>query len=117
MNTRLFVFEMTTSRGWTDASAQPAYIADIKGTAWDRVGDMALDSQGNTILVGNFGGTCDFDPGPGTENRTATGPYDGFVAKYDPNGALLQSASLAGGKPASSPVHPDTSPLTGSVGP
>jgi hypothetical protein len=71
------------------ASAQVAYIADIKGTAWDRVGDMALDSQGNTILVGNFGGTCDFDPGPGTMNVPSTGPYDGFVAKYDPNGALL----------------------------
>ncbi len=78
---------------------------------------MALDSQGNTILVGNFDGTCDFSPRSGTMNIPSTGPYDGFVAKYDPNGALLQSASLAGGKPASSPVHPVTSPLTGSVGP
>jgi hypothetical protein len=57
---------------------------------------MALDSQGNTILVGNFGGTCDFNPGPGTENRTATGPYDGFVAKYDPNGALLWAGAIGG---------------------
>lgn len=76
--------------------SQVAYIADIKGTAWDWVGDMALDSQGNTILVGNFGGICDFDPSPGTVNVAATGPYDGFIAKYDPSGALLWVGNIGG---------------------
>ncbi|QQR86059.1 MAG: T9SS type A sorting domain-containing protein [Flavobacteriales bacterium] len=76
--------------------AQPLYIAEIKGTAWDMVGDMAVDGQGNTILVGHFGGICDFDPGPGTMNIAANGLYDGFVAKYDPNGALLWAGKIGG---------------------
>jgi hypothetical protein len=78
-------------------NAQVAYIADIKGSAWDRVGDMALDSQGNTILVGNFAGTCDLDPGPGIVNLWSLGSYDGFVAKYDTNGALLWAGKVSGG--------------------
>lgn len=84
------------SAAFAVATAQPAFIADIKGSAWDLVGDMALDSQGNTILVGHFGGVCDFDPGPGTMNISATGPNDGFIAKYDPNGALLWVGKVGG---------------------
>lgn len=43
--------------------AQPLYIAEIKGTAWDMVGDMAVDGQGNTILVGHFGVSAISTPG------------------------------------------------------
>ncbi len=78
-------------------NAQVAYIADIKGSAWDIVGDMTLDGQGNTILVGHFAGTVDFDPGPGIHNVWSLGSYDGFIAKYDPNGALLWARKVSGG--------------------
>lgn len=51
------------------------------------------DANGNIYLVGEFSGTVDFDPGPGTVILTAPNT-GGFIVKLDPTGALLWARSL-----------------------
>ncbi len=58
----------------------------IGGTTTDEVRSIAVDNAGLVYITGYFGGTCDFDPGAGTQNLTTTGFADCFVAKYDANG-------------------------------
>lgn len=76
--------------------AQTAWIAEIKGSGWDSMYDMALDANGNAVVCGRFEGTTDFDPTAGVFNITSNGGIDGFVAKYDPNGQLLWAGRIGG---------------------
>ena len=84
------------------------FIAQIGGDGYDYHTSSAIDDAGNIYLGGRFRGTADFDPGPGTDSHTSE--YDtAFVAKYDPNGAIIWSRALGiggatkGGKPGTSP--------------
>jgi hypothetical protein len=57
------------------------------GTAGAR--SMAVDGAGNIYFGGGFGGTVDFDPGPGVKNLTAVfGSGDGVIVKIGANGSL-----------------------------
>ncbi|WP_201987310.1 T9SS type A sorting domain-containing protein [Hymenobacter rubidus] len=56
-------------------------------------GTMTTDAAGNTYLAGSFSQPLTL--APGTVLTTSSG-QDGFVAKYDPSGALLWSRQLAG---------------------
>ena len=47
---------------------------------------VAWDDLGNVYATGGFKGTIDFDPGPGTAERTSSGNYDVFLLKLAPNG-------------------------------
>ena len=49
---------------------------------------IAIDSQDNAIVGGVFNGGADFDPGPGTIDRTSKGDDDGFILKLDLDGNL-----------------------------
>jgi hypothetical protein len=61
----------------------------------DEARAIAVDGSGNVYVTGFFGGTVDFDPGPGTSNLVAAGSDDIFLAKYESNGALpVELASL-----------------------
>lgn len=53
--------------------------------------EIEIDNDGNLIVMGVFGGTIDFDPGPGVYSLTATnaGFYSGYIAKYDADGNLM----------------------------
>lgn len=57
---------------------------------------IALDSAGNVYVTGLFGGTADFDPGPGVTNLTSVGDSDVFVMKLDSTGSLLWARSMGG---------------------
>jgi len=50
---------------------------------------IAVDTSNNVYTSGTFGGTFDFDPGPGSTNLSTTGVVDGYIMKSDPNGNLL----------------------------
>lgn len=50
--------------------------------------EMAMDSDGNLIVVGTINGTADFDPGPGVSSIT-TATECAFVAKYNETGNFL----------------------------
>ena len=58
---------------------------------------IAIDAAGNYVVTGAFRGTATFGPGEVNETMlTSASTTDVFVAKYDPDGALLW-AKRAGG--------------------
>ena len=60
--------------------------------------DIAVDADGNAVVVGSFFGTGDFDPGAGEFPLTASslGSDEIFVQKLDANGAFLWAVSMGG---------------------
>jgi hypothetical protein len=48
----------------------------------DQVTDIGLDPGGNLLVAGTFGGSVDFDPGPGSTILTSAGGNDAFLWKY-----------------------------------
>ncbi|MGQ0636154.1 MAG: SBBP repeat-containing protein [Planctomycetaceae bacterium] len=54
--------------------------------------DVATDQAGNSIMVGSFSGTVDFDPGAthaGDTDILTANRSSAYVAKYDADGSLL----------------------------
>jgi len=49
---------------------------------------FAVDSKGNSYLTSRYGGTVDFDPGPGIEERTAN-EGDLYLVKLNSSGELV----------------------------
>ena len=68
----------------------------LAGKGMDMGGNPFVDSNGNMYLVGQFAGTQDFDPGPGTDIHVANGVRDAFVIKLDPSGNYLWGRSWGG---------------------
>jgi hypothetical protein len=62
---------------------------------WAR--DVAIDADGNVIVVGGYMGTADLDPGPGVFQVTSQTQYlTAFIQKLDSTGAFLWGGSLQG---------------------
>ncbi len=63
----------------------------INTTYLGRISDMESDKDYNLVVYGDFTGTVDFDPGPGTAIFTTTGTTDSdiFLAKYDSAGNFM----------------------------
>ena len=58
-----------------------------------RLAGVATDASGNAYITGSFGGTTDFDPGPGTDNLFSGGSsrypnQAAYVVKLNNNGSL-----------------------------
>jgi len=53
--------------------------------------EIAIDSDGNIYVSGNFRATVDLDPGAGVVNATSAGSYNGFLVKLTAQGAYLWS--------------------------
>ncbi|PKR81057.1 hypothetical protein CW751_05590, partial [Brumimicrobium salinarum] len=68
----------------------------LGGTSADYVYDVAVDNGGNLYVSGAFQNTVDFDPSVNTVSLTAVDSQDGFVAKYDANGALIWVRQIGG---------------------
>ncbi|MDX2173183.1 MAG: SBBP repeat-containing protein [Bacteroidota bacterium] len=58
--------------------------------------NFKVDASGNIHTVGYFGGTIDFDPGPGTFTLASLGATDIFILKLDANGNFVWAKSLGG---------------------
>lgn len=58
---------------------------------------IAVDAVGNILMIGNFKGTVDFDPGAGVFNLTSSSAFtDVFILKLDGNGQLMWAKSFGG---------------------
>ena len=84
----LFLQAQTPSFIWAKAAG---------GTGSDLGRTLAQDAQGNLYIAGQFEGTVDFDPGPGTQNLVCSGASDHFILKLDANGAFVWVRQLATG--------------------
>jgi hypothetical protein len=66
------------------------------GTAIEIGRCIALDSDNNIYLTGNFQGTCDFDPNAGTYTLTSVGGDDIYICKLDNSGNFLCAGGMGG---------------------
>jgi hypothetical protein len=57
---------------------------------------ITSDSLGNVNICGYFGGTIDFDNGPGINNAVSNGLHDIFVLQLDPEGGFNWVKSIGG---------------------
>lgn len=57
---------------------------------------LELDTANNVLVAGLFAGTCDFNPGVGTDNKTSSGLTDAFLLKLDQAGNYVYSKIFGG---------------------
>ena len=58
---------------------------------------MAMSKSGNIYVVGSFISTCDFDPGDGVDNHTATGTsLDGYISMFTLDEKYLGAVTWGG---------------------
>src|ERR1044071_5694314 len=89
------------------SSITSAAVAQVPTENWgnffgdagtDQIEATCVDNGGNYYVAGSFNGTVDFDMSGGILTRTAAsaGFTDGFIAKYNPVGALSWVISFGG---------------------
>ncbi len=72
----------------------------VNGLSELTINGMEADASGNTIVIGAFKGTIDFDPSAATLNLNSGEPNpgvflnSGFFAKYNSSGALIWAKTL-----------------------
>jgi hypothetical protein len=65
-------------------------------TGHDAARGVALDAVGALYLFGEFNGTVDFDPGPGSFLLNSVGVSAAFVTKHQPDGTFAWAVSAGG---------------------
>lgn len=58
-------------------------------SGWNRANVVQIHGLNQVYLFGNFDGTVDMDPGPGTFLMTAVDERDAFISKFDSNGNFI----------------------------
>ena len=97
-------FDMFVSK--LDSAGNFVWARHMGGTGDDRGHGVAVDDRGNVYTTGDFGGTADFDPGPGVFNltppscgrpsATCTATPDMFVSKLDSAGNFVWVRQMGG---------------------
>ena len=75
-------------------------IGEFSGVGNSNGYSITTDPYANSIIVGSFTGTVQFDSAPGalpTTQKTSNGSDDIFIAKHDPTGLLLWVKTIGGG--------------------
>lgn len=58
---------------------------------------IVVDGSGNIFATGIFGGSVDFDPGPGTVTLSPSGGMNSYVLKLNSSGGLAWARHFSGG--------------------
>lgn len=77
-----------------DGAYEWTRILGDSGTSYARPKDIRVDSLGNIIILGDFTGTLDTNPGPGSQTLTSNGSQDIFLVKLDQNGDFITSFNI-----------------------
>lgn len=73
-----------------DIAGNYVWAQRIGGTQGETGYSIQTDGLGNVYTVGQFSGTCDFDPsGSGSYTMVAIGSTDGFITKLDASGNFV----------------------------
>jgi len=72
------------------------WARQVGGISWDAVRGIAINVTGNVFVSGYFMGTADFDPGPGTHDRTSNGNADIYLLKLDQYGDYQWAVAWGG---------------------
>jgi len=72
------------------------WAAKFGNSGNDYGNSITIDDSDNILIHGDFAGTVDFDPGPGTENRTAVANQDVYILKLDSSGNLVWVSVFGG---------------------
>lgn len=78
-----------------DALGNFVWVTTIGGTDSDHALSLTIDTPGNIYTSGVFGGTVDFDNGPGVYNLSSIN-QNGYVNKMDPLGNFIWAKSFSG---------------------
>jgi len=89
MQTDIFVCKL-------DSMGNFIWARGMGGFAPDYGSAVVADHNGNVITTGVYMSTADFDPGAGVFNYTASGSYDIFISKLDPNGNFIWAKEIGG---------------------
>ncbi|MBA2524495.1 MAG: hypothetical protein H0V18_01745 [Pyrinomonadaceae bacterium] len=99
-----------TSAGGTDAfivkydtTGNHIWGFGLGSTGDDEGFAVAVDNAGHVFFQGDFSGTVDFDPGPGSSNLTSAGGTDVFIARFNTNGTFEQAVRVGGSLPETTP--------------
>lgn len=85
-----------------DAAGAFVYSTLLGGSGVERAYDVALDSYGFAYIVGTTD-SADFPATTGALDTSFNGDEDGFVAKLNPSGTLLNYATYLGGSALDAP--------------
>ena len=80
-----------------DPNGTFVWARKIGGTSYDIAHAVAIDSQGDIYITGEFQGTVDFDPGAGVFSMTSSGNKDGFLLKLNSNGVFVWAIKIGAG--------------------
>lgn len=69
-----------------DGNGNFLWAGQFSPTNYFNMSDASVDNNGNITIAGWFMGTCDFNPGVGTNSLTAANNMNGFVVKIDAGG-------------------------------
>lgn len=78
-----------------DTSGNFVWALRVGGPGVPLASTIAIDGAHHIYASGRFGGTLDFDPGPGTAN-IASRSWDIFLSKLDANGDFVWATGLGG---------------------
>ncbi|MHC4521514.1 MAG: FG-GAP-like repeat-containing protein, partial [Planctomycetota bacterium] len=76
-----------------------AWTCAFLGTGGGCPYGLTTDPSGNLLVTGTLGGTLDFDPGSGVDNRTSAGASDVFITKLAGDGRQIWTRTLGGASP------------------
>ncbi len=84
-----------------DANGGFQWVGSIDSFDGESLRSISVDDDGNVLIAGQFNGTGDFDPGPGTFNLTSqlngtTSTFDAFLTKIDNAGTLVWAKAWGG---------------------
>ena len=77
-----------------DPSGTMLWVKAFGGSELENSYDIATDSEGSVVVIGDYFNTVDFDPGAGTFNMTSLGNNDIFMLKLDANGNFIWMQSI-----------------------
>lgn len=81
-----------------DANGNFVWARQMEGRAYGYPSSpISIDDvSGSVYITGNFEGTVDFDPGPGTFELTSTGFQDIFICKLNSDGNFVWAKQMGG---------------------